>query len=213
MLLFHKKDLLVVLTKDGDTVEFSKSVKDILKYQHRYNYKFKLYETGKITVADDYIIEGETLTVFFGTAYVEYSSSGATYNEGGSGGGGGEGDCEDCVKILNAEYFDTVDYLYVYTSNGWVDVGVNSDTNIKMCYKTKDDIPVAYVLNDEGLTEFPGAILEFEATKNETHTPELTDPSGYYIEYAEGYSIFATTYGNYFLILKNGVIEYHQGQV
>lgn len=34
MLLFHKRDLLVVLTKSGDTVQFAKPIKDILKYQH-----------------------------------------------------------------------------------------------------------------------------------------------------------------------------------
>lgn len=90
MLLFHKRDLLVVLTKSDDTVQFSKPIKDILKYQYRYNYKFKLYESGKVTVADDYIIEGETLTVFFGSAYVEYTSSGATYNDGGGSGGDDE---------------------------------------------------------------------------------------------------------------------------
>lgn len=90
MLLFKKKDLLVVISKSGETVQFTKPLKDILKYQHRYNYKFKMYENGKVTVADDYIIEGDTLTVLFGSASVSYTSEGATYTEGGSGGEGGE---------------------------------------------------------------------------------------------------------------------------
>lgn len=91
MLLFKKKDLLVVISKSGDTVQFTKSLKDILKYQHRYNYKFKLYENGKVTTADDYIIGDETLTVLFGSATVTYTSEGASYTEGEGGGSGSSG--------------------------------------------------------------------------------------------------------------------------
>lgn len=98
MLLFKKKDLLVVISKSGTTVQFTKPLKDILKYQHRYNYKFKLYENGKVTTADDYIIDGETLTVLFGSAVVTYTSEGATYTEG-SGGGSGGGGC-DCKQLV-----------------------------------------------------------------------------------------------------------------
>lgn len=90
MLLFKKKDLLIVLSKSGETVQFTKPLKDILKYQYRYNYKFVMYENGAVTVADDYVINGETLTVLFGSATVAYTSEGATYTEGGSGGGSGE---------------------------------------------------------------------------------------------------------------------------
>lgn len=90
MLLFKKKDLLIVLSKSGTTVQFTKPLKDILKYQYRYNYKFVMYENGAVTVADDYVIDGETLTVLFGSATVAYTSEGATYTEGGSGGGSGE---------------------------------------------------------------------------------------------------------------------------
>lgn len=91
MLLFKKKDLLIVISKSGDNVQFTKPLKDILKYQHRYNYKFKLYENGKVTVADDYIIDGETLTVLFRSSTVTYTSEGATYTEGSGGSGGGSG--------------------------------------------------------------------------------------------------------------------------
>lgn len=101
MLLFKKKDLLVVISKSGDTVQFTKPLKDILKYQHRYNYKFKMYETGKVTVSDDYIIEGETLTVLFGSASVAYTSEGATYTEGS---GGGSGDSGESYFFLKVEY-------------------------------------------------------------------------------------------------------------
>jgi len=90
MLLFKKKDLLVIISKSGTTVQFTKPLKDILKYQHRYNYKFKLYENGKVTIADDYIIDGETLTVLFSSATVTYTSEGATYAEGGDGGSGAD---------------------------------------------------------------------------------------------------------------------------
>lgn len=86
MLLFKKKDLLVVISKSDNTVQFTKPLKDILKYQHRYNYKFKMYENGKVTVADDYIIDGETLTVLFGSATVTYTSDGATYADAMEGG-------------------------------------------------------------------------------------------------------------------------------
>ena len=87
MLLFKKKDLLVVISKSDNTVQFTKPLNDILKYQHRYNYKFKMYENGKVTVADDYIIDGETLTVLFGSATVTYTSEGASYTDAMEGGG------------------------------------------------------------------------------------------------------------------------------
>jgi hypothetical protein len=96
MLLFKKKDLLIVISKSGETVQFTKPLKDILKYQHRYNYKFKMYENGGVTVAEDYIINGETLTVLFGSATVTYTSEGASYTEGS----GGEGESGGGVDIF-----------------------------------------------------------------------------------------------------------------
>lgn len=140
MLLFKKKDLLVVISKSGDTVQFTKPLNDILKYQHRYNYKFKMYENGKVTVADDYIIEGDTLTVLFGSATVSYTSEGASYMEGGgSGGGSGEGGC-DCglfkVTLTKNNNDITADKTYAeiaqLLSDGKLPVAflVDADTNV-----------------------------------------------------------------------------------
>lgn len=146
MLLFHKRDLLVTLTLDDGTVTFSKPVKEILKYQHRYNYKFKLYETGKVTVADDYIIEGETLTVFFGSAYVEYSSSGATYNEGGSGGSGGDsgegGEC-NCQYVTSSKFDEYIDgsSLFIFY---YLDL-LPEDTELNKIYFMSVDGVYSYV--------------------------------------------------------------------
>lgn len=94
MLLFNKKDMQIICKYDGETVTFSKPLKDILKYQYKYNYRFKLYTTEGYIIADDFKIEGDVLTVLFGTVTVTYSASGAEYNDttggGGSGGGAGE---------------------------------------------------------------------------------------------------------------------------
>lgn len=129
MLLFKKKDLLVVISKSGETVQFTKPLKDILKYQHRYNYKFKMYENGKITVADDYIIEGETLTVLFGSASVSYTSEGASYTEGSSDGDGGEGGEVQTKHIVYIEGYASLQ-ISSELSNATIDLFDSNNTRI-----------------------------------------------------------------------------------
>lgn len=93
MLLFNKKDMQIICKYDGETVTFSKSLKEILKYQYKYNYRFKLYDTQNNTpsyyISDDYFIHDKILAVSFGGFDILYSSDGASYvpssgDEGGS---------------------------------------------------------------------------------------------------------------------------------
>ena len=155
MLLFKKKDLLVVISKSNDTVQFTKPLKDILKYQHRYNYKFKMYENGKVTVADDYIIDGETLVVLFGSASVTYTSEGASYMEG-SGGDGGEGESGGGVVSL---YYDATSLTFNDSDSSPVfrniyDNSVYAIENVQSFIENilKGNIRI-YILSGAGYTE------------------------------------------------------------
>lgn len=130
------------------------------------------------------------------------------------GGGSGGGGHEDCVKILNVEQIDRSDHsdapVYVYTENdGWTNIA----TDYAVIANTESDIPVAYVTNDpvSGVS-FPLFIATPDFVTGETHTPspELGNKSGYYIEYADAYSIYGSSVFSV-LIIKNGVVNYFQG--
>lgn len=111
--------MLIICKYDGETVTFSKSLKEILKYQYKYNYRFKLYDTQNNTPAyyinDDYFIEDEILTVSFAGFDIMYSSDGASYVPS-SGGEGGEEDNEPVyLKIIEEWVDDNPVGYYIHT--------------------------------------------------------------------------------------------------
>lgn len=115
MLLFNKKDMQIICKYDGETVTFSKTLKEILKYQYKYNYRFKAYVTAEdftgYFIADDYLISGDELTVFFGGFSISYNSDGATFTPS-SGGEGGEGGLQ-----LYGPYYATTRQTVVVAPN------------------------------------------------------------------------------------------------
>ena len=122
----------------------------------------------------------------------------------------GTGGCEDCVKVLDGEYFNTQDHtdarIYAYTvGDGWVEL-----TGIGSIFITDADIPAAYAIKDI-TTQFPGVIIPVDFVSGETHTPEVSAQPGYYVEYADGYSECYLSQVEGILILKNGDVNYHQG--
>lgn len=102
----------IICKYDGETVTFSKSLKEILKYQYKYNYRFKLYKTiddsYSYNIADDYEIADDTLAIYFDSHVVIYSPNGAEIHEtssGGEGGEGGSGVAQMIYDIDNSTYY------------------------------------------------------------------------------------------------------------
>lgn len=120
----------IICKYDGETVTFSKTLKEILKYQYKYNYRFKLYATGGnfvgTYVANDYMISGDNLYVFFNDYIIEYSMEGTSIEESSSGGEGGEGGSR--ILKVHSEYDAEMDD-YVWVSNMSYDEILNNATD------------------------------------------------------------------------------------
>lgn len=128
-------------------------------------------------------------------------------------GGGSGGSCDDCVKVIEGEEFDKSDHpdatIYAYLGSAEQGEWTALD-DINGVFNTEDDLPDAYVIKAIIGIAFPSGISDVQYATGETHTPDTRDPSGYYIEYADAYSLFYTDTVT-ILIIKNGVVNYHTG--
>lgn len=222
MLLFNKKDMLVICKYDGNEVTFSKSLKEILKYQYKYNYKFKLYATGGefvgTFIADDYCIDGENLTIFIGDYIVEYNSSGTSIETvtGGSGGEGGEGD-EGVLQIV--EVSDTVNLkekqgdVYFYDGTQWINYTATIGGIDEIDITTNIPEFVGGLLYDAGFITYPSVTYEMLYSTDVIPPIPSNSDTGWYVTGATKYLGFTETIAGtevYHVILENGDVLWYE---